>query len=92
MKNTGLSPKGQAVQAVSIAVSKALLLLRFLCVAFGSLIWLAIGMKVTSVAFTEAKAHLSEYGRLAEEGRSTVVLKHRHLCAQRHKYLRIQQG
>ena len=49
-------------------------------------------MKVTSVAFTEAKAHLSEYGRLAEEGRSTVVLKHRHLCAQRHKYLRIQQG
>jgi len=33
-------------------------------------------MKVTSIAFTEAKAHLSEYGRLAEEGRSTIVLKH----------------
>lgn len=33
-------------------------------------------MKVTSIAFTEAKAHLSEYGHLAEEGQSTLVLKH----------------
>jgi len=33
-------------------------------------------MKVTRVAFTEAKAHLAEYGHLAEEGRSTVELKH----------------
>ncbi len=33
-------------------------------------------MKETTIPFTEAKTHLSEYGRLAEEGRSTVVLKH----------------
>jgi len=34
-------------------------------------------MKMISIAFTEAKAHLSKYGRLAEEGRTTLVLKHR---------------
>jgi len=33
-------------------------------------------MKVISVPFTEAKAHLSRYGRLAEEGQTTLVLKH----------------
>ena len=34
-------------------------------------------MKMTSVPFAEAKAHLSKYGRLAEEGQTTLVLKHR---------------
>ena len=34
-------------------------------------------MKETSIPFTEAKAHLSRYGRLAEEGHTTLVLKHR---------------
>ncbi len=33
-------------------------------------------MKVTSISLTEAKAHLSHYGRLAEEGQATLVLKH----------------
>jgi antitoxin (DNA-binding transcriptional repressor) of toxin-antitoxin stability system len=33
-------------------------------------------MKVSCIAFTEAKAHLSKYGRLAEEGLTTLVLKH----------------
>jgi antitoxin (DNA-binding transcriptional repressor) of toxin-antitoxin stability system len=33
-------------------------------------------MKVTSIPFTEAKAHLSRYGRLAEEGQTILVLKH----------------
>jgi antitoxin (DNA-binding transcriptional repressor) of toxin-antitoxin stability system len=34
-------------------------------------------MKVDSIPFSEAKAHLSRYGRLAEEGQTTLVLKHR---------------
>jgi antitoxin (DNA-binding transcriptional repressor) of toxin-antitoxin stability system len=34
-------------------------------------------MKEVHVAFTEAKANLSKYGRLAEQGRTTLVLKHR---------------
>jgi antitoxin (DNA-binding transcriptional repressor) of toxin-antitoxin stability system len=34
-------------------------------------------MKMTTIPFTEAKAHLSRYGRLAEAGQTTVVLKHR---------------
>ena len=29
-----------------------------------------------TIPFTEAKAHLSRYGRLAEEGQTTLVLKH----------------
>jgi antitoxin (DNA-binding transcriptional repressor) of toxin-antitoxin stability system len=33
-------------------------------------------MKVLSIPFTEAKAHLSRYGRLAEEGKTTLVSKH----------------
>ncbi len=33
-------------------------------------------MKAISIPLTEAKAHLSEYGRLAEGGQITVVLKH----------------
>jgi len=33
-------------------------------------------MKVVTIPFTEAKAHLSRYGRLAEEGQTTLVLKH----------------
>lgn len=33
-------------------------------------------MKVTAIPFTEAKAHLSQYGRLAQEGQTTLVLKH----------------
>ena len=42
----------------------------------GSLIWSYYTMKVTAIPFTEAKAHLSRYGRLAEEGQTTLVLKH----------------
>jgi len=34
-------------------------------------------MKIISIPFTEAKSHLSKYGRLAEDGQTTVVLKHR---------------
>jgi antitoxin (DNA-binding transcriptional repressor) of toxin-antitoxin stability system len=33
-------------------------------------------MKKTTIAFTEAKAHLSRYGSLAERGQTTLVLKH----------------
>ena len=33
-------------------------------------------MKQTTIQFTEAKAHLSEYGRRAEAGQITLVLKH----------------
>jgi len=33
-------------------------------------------MNVITIPFTEAKAHLSRYGRLAEEGQTTLVLKH----------------
>jgi len=33
-------------------------------------------MKTNSIPLTEAKARLSEYGRLAEEGQVTIVLKH----------------
>jgi antitoxin (DNA-binding transcriptional repressor) of toxin-antitoxin stability system len=31
---------------------------------------------MTSIPLTEAKAHLSRYGRLAEHGQPTLVLKH----------------
>ena len=34
-------------------------------------------MKMTTISLTEAKANLSRYGRLAEEGQTTLVLKHR---------------
>jgi len=34
-------------------------------------------MKATEIPFTEAKSHLSRYGRLAERGQTTLVLKHR---------------
>lgn len=34
-------------------------------------------MKLTTVTFTEAKANLSRYGRMAEKGQKTLVLKHR---------------
>jgi antitoxin (DNA-binding transcriptional repressor) of toxin-antitoxin stability system len=40
--------------------------------------WSDYAMKMTTIAFTEAKAHLSEYGRRAETGEVTLVLKHRH--------------
>ena len=33
-------------------------------------------MKLITIPFTEAKAHLSRYGRLAEGGQTTLVLKH----------------
>lgn len=33
-------------------------------------------MKTISIPLTKAKARLSEYGRLAEEGQITIVLKH----------------
>jgi antitoxin (DNA-binding transcriptional repressor) of toxin-antitoxin stability system len=33
-------------------------------------------MKEVLIPFTEAKAHLSKYGRLAELGQTTLVLKH----------------
>ena len=33
-------------------------------------------MKRTSISFTQAKAHLSEYARRAEAGQATLVLKH----------------
>ncbi|MEI7880917.1 MAG: hypothetical protein WCI95_08595 [bacterium] len=39
-------------------------------------------MKVIEIPFTEAKAHLSRYGRLAEEGQTTLVLKHHRLAFQ----------
>jgi antitoxin (DNA-binding transcriptional repressor) of toxin-antitoxin stability system len=34
-------------------------------------------MKKTIITFSEAKAHLSEYGRRAQDGQATLVLKHR---------------
>ena len=37
-------------------------------------------MKVISVPFTEAKSHLSKYGRLAQKGQMTRVLKHNRLA------------
>ena len=37
-------------------------------------------MKELSIPFTEAKVHLSKYGRLAEKGQTTLVLKHRRLA------------
>lgn len=37
-------------------------------------------MKPITIPFTEAKAQLSKYGRMAEQGRSTLVLK-RHRAA-----------
>lgn len=33
-------------------------------------------MKMTTIQFTEAKTHLSEYARRAEAGQVTLVLKH----------------
>ena len=33
-------------------------------------------MKVTSIPFTEAKAGLSRYGRMAEAGQTIIVSKH----------------
>jgi antitoxin (DNA-binding transcriptional repressor) of toxin-antitoxin stability system len=39
-------------------------------------------MKTISIPFTEAKANLSRYGRLAEEGQTTLVLKHHRLAFQ----------
>jgi antitoxin (DNA-binding transcriptional repressor) of toxin-antitoxin stability system len=39
-------------------------------------IWSDIHMQMTTIQFTEAKAHLSEYGRRAESGHATLVLKH----------------
>ena len=43
----------------------------------GHILWSYILMKTTAVPFADAKAHLSKYGRLAEQGRTTLVLKHR---------------
>ena len=37
-------------------------------------------MKRVSIPFTDAKAHLSKYGRLAEKGQTTLVLKHHRLA------------
>ncbi len=34
-------------------------------------------MKATSVPFTEVKMHLSRYGRMAEDGQTILVLKHK---------------
>jgi antitoxin (DNA-binding transcriptional repressor) of toxin-antitoxin stability system len=34
-------------------------------------------MTTTTIPFTEAKSHLSEYARLAGAGQMTLVLKHR---------------
>ena len=34
-------------------------------------------MKMASASFTEVKAHLSRYGRMAEEGQTILVLKHK---------------
>ena len=34
-------------------------------------------MKQTTISFTQAKAHLSEYGRRAQSGQTTLVLNHR---------------
>jgi antitoxin (DNA-binding transcriptional repressor) of toxin-antitoxin stability system len=34
-------------------------------------------MKQTFVSFTEAKAHLAQYGRMAEQGQTIVVSRHR---------------
>ncbi|HMP73981.1 MAG TPA: type II toxin-antitoxin system prevent-host-death family antitoxin [Kiritimatiellia bacterium] len=34
-------------------------------------------MKMISIPFTEAKVNLSKYGKLAEKGVATTVLKHR---------------
>lgn len=39
-------------------------------------------MKMISISFTEAKANLSRYGRLAEEGQTTLVFKHHRLAFQ----------
>lgn len=39
--------------------------------------WSNFSMKETTVQFTEAKTHLSEYARRAEAGHATLVLKHR---------------
>jgi len=33
-------------------------------------------MKITAIPFTEAKSNLSKYGRMAEKGQTTLVLKH----------------
>jgi antitoxin (DNA-binding transcriptional repressor) of toxin-antitoxin stability system len=38
--------------------------------------WSDICVKTISVPLTEAKAHLSRYGRLAQKGQATLVLKH----------------
>ena len=37
-------------------------------------------MKSGSISFTEARLHLSKYGRLAEKGQSTLVAKHRRVA------------
>jgi antitoxin (DNA-binding transcriptional repressor) of toxin-antitoxin stability system len=34
-------------------------------------------MKQATVSFTEAKAHFAQYGRMAGEGQTIVVCKHR---------------
>ncbi|MDZ4199873.1 MAG: hypothetical protein U1E27_11390 [Kiritimatiellia bacterium] len=35
-------------------------------------------MKTTTIQFTEAKARLSHYGRLAQSGQTMIVRKHSH--------------
>jgi len=47
-------------------------------VAFRQDIWSDYSMKTTTIQFTEAKARLSHYGRLAQRGQTTVVRKHSH--------------
>jgi antitoxin (DNA-binding transcriptional repressor) of toxin-antitoxin stability system len=37
-------------------------------------------MKTSTIPFTEVRAHLSKYGRLAEEGQTTFVFKHQRLA------------
>jgi antitoxin (DNA-binding transcriptional repressor) of toxin-antitoxin stability system len=39
-------------------------------------------MKTSAIPFTEARTHLSKYGRLAEEGQTTFVFKHHRLAFQ----------
>jgi len=45
-------------------------------VEFWSLLWFSEVMSAIAVPFTEAKSHLSKYGRMAEQGHTTLVLKH----------------
>ena len=39
--------------------------------------WSYVGMKKISAPFTHVKAHLSRYGRMAEDGQTILVLKHK---------------